>query len=309
MELEFIRWLREHVPRDARLPQGLGDDAGVLAIAGRGPLVVTSDLISDGVDFRLEHDDPRLIGRKSLAINLSDLGAMATVPQAAVVSIALPRTPPSMSQFELAVALYEGLIPLAKEYDVAIAGGDTNTHDGPLVISITAIGQATKRGPLTRGGGRVGDWLLVTGQLGGSITGHHLSFTPRVREALLLHERYELHAGMDVSDGLALDLARLAAESACGAVLMTDQLPISDATRSLAARHPSDATPVQHALGDGEDFELLLAAPPEAAQAMLRDQPVECGLTHIGELIDGEHLWQQVGPETRLPLEPSGWQH
>ena len=185
--------------------------------------------MSDGVDFRLAKDDPRLIGRKALAVNLSDLAAMASQPIAAVIAIALPRVGiGSLTPLDLAKQLYEGLLPLAAEFDVALAGGDTNTHDGPLVISITALGTLTDRGPLTRRGGQPGDKLLVTGSLGGSILRHHFNFTPRIREAILLHERYELHAGMDISDGLALDLSRLADESGCGAVIRTDQLPISD---------------------------------------------------------------------------------
>jgi len=132
---------------------------------------------------------------------------------------------------------------------------------------------------------------------GGSRGSHHLDFTPRVREALLLHQRYELHAGMDISDGLALDLSRMAAECGCGAVIDVDRLPLS--TGAL----------IRQALSDGEDFELLLAAPPDAADAMLRDQPVACAVTCIGELTAGEGLWQQTQDGQRQPLIPTGWQH
>ena len=303
MEAEFHRWLREHVPAHLSLPLGLGDDAAVLTRAVPQDLVVTTDLLSDGVDFRLERDDPRRIGRKALAVNLSDLAAMAARPLAGVVAIALPRGGGGgRSALELAIVLYEGLLPLAAEFGVAIAGGDTNTHDGPLVICVTAFGEVSGRGPLTRGGGRPGDKLLVTGSLGGSIAGRHFDFTPRVREALLLHDRYELHAGMDISDGLALDLSRLAAESGCGAVVHTDRVPISEAARRLP-----DA--LQHALGDGEDFELLLAASTDTADAIVRDQPLDCPITCVGELVTEPGLWQTMGDGQRMPLEPKGWQH
>jgi thiamine-monophosphate kinase len=312
METEFIGWLRAHLPPHPSLRLGLGDDAAVLSLRGSGDVVMTTDLVSDGVDFHVDTDDPRRIGRKALAVNLSDLAAMAARPLAAVVSIALPRSVPNQtSSLELAVALYEGLLPLAEEFDLAIAGGDTNTHDGPLVISITALGEVTGRGPLRRGGGRPGDWLLVTGELGGSILGHHFNFTPRVREALALHEQYQLHAGIDISDGLALDLSRLAAESGCGAVVDVDRLPISPAARQLAKRdnEEPDAGALRHALGDGEDFELLLAAPPEAAKAILRDRPVDCGVTCVGQLIADVGLWQQSAGGERQPLSPTGWLH
>ena len=316
MELEFIRWLREHVPSSSRAPLGLCDDAAVLSLAKRSDIVVTTDLLSDGVDFRLESDDPRRIGRKALAVNLSDLAAMAARPHSTLVSIALPRNPPGdVNPLELAIALYEGMLPLAEEFDIALAGGDTNTHDGPLVISVTAIGQVSKeRGPLTRHGGQPDDSLFVTGALGGSILGHHFDFTPRVREALFLHENYELHAGMDISDGLALDLARLAAENNCGAELCTERIPISPAARELAeAETPTPSgrfeVALQHALSDGEDFELLLAVPPDAAAAILRDRPLRCPITHIGTLTADQGLWLQTTDNQRRPLEPAGWTH
>lgn len=308
MEIEFIGWLRDRLPDHSCLRLGPGDDAAILALAGESSVVVTTDLLTEGVDFHLEKDDARRIGRKALAANLSDLAAMSARPLAAVVAVALPRDGGgSLSALELAVALYEGLLPLAAEFDLAIAGGDTNTYDGPLVISATLLGRVTERGPLTRSGGRPGDQLLVTGTLGGSILGHAFDFTPRVREALLLAERYELHAGMDLSDGLALDLSRLADASGCGAVLRTDEVPISAAARQLAG--DDQAAALRHALGDGEDFELLLAVPPEAAEALLGDRPLDCDLTCVGQLVEGSGLWQESGDGRREPLEAIGWLH
>jgi len=312
MELELLDWLREHVPPHPRAKLGLTDDAAVISLARRSDIVLTTDTVTDGVDFRVGTDDPRRIGRQALGVNLSDLAAMAAEPLAAVVSVALPRGGAGNREpLALAIALYEGILPLAAEFDVAIAGGDTNIFDGPLVVSVTALGQLTERGPLTRSGGRPGDWLLVTGALGGSLLGHMFDFTPRVREALLLHQRYELHAGIDISDGLALDASRLAAESGCGAVIVTEQVPISpDAYRLAEQQRAVDrhAAALRHALGDGQDFELLLAAAPDTAQAILRDQPLACPITHVGELVAAPGLWQQDSAGRR-PLEPSGWLH
>src|SRR3954463_1433833 len=127
MELEFIRWLREHVPDDPRAKLGLRDDAAVLSFGGKDA-IVTTDLLTDGVDFRLEVDDPKRIGRQALGANLSDLAAMAATPVAAFVSLALPGGDTARYQpLQLAIGLYEGLLPLAREFNVAIAGGDTNT--------------------------------------------------------------------------------------------------------------------------------------------------------------------------------------
>lgn len=304
METEFVAWLRDHLPAHPRLSLGIGDDAAVLRLAARAQCVITTDMLNDGVDFVWGTCDGRLVGRKSLAVNLSDLAAMAARPLAVVVSLALPQTDARAT----AVALYEGILPLAAEFDVAVAGGDTNVWDGPLAISITAIGETTERGPLTRNGARPGDAILVTGSFGGSLLGRHFVFTPRVREALALNASYRLHAGIDVSDGLSLDLSRLAQASGCGAVVDLGAVPIhEDAWRQAVA---DGATPGAHALGDGEDFELILAVPPDEADRLLAAQPLpQTRLTRIGWFTADPGLYQtQPNGQTR-PLVPRGFIH
>src|SRR6516162_1867929 len=122
MESDFLDWLRERLPPHPLLKLGIGDDAAVLATAGRSDIVLTTDLVADHVDFDLRTDDPRRVGHKVLAINLSDLAAMAARPLAAVVALNLPRH----GALKLATELYEGLLPLAERFHIAIAGGDTN---------------------------------------------------------------------------------------------------------------------------------------------------------------------------------------
>jgi thiamine-monophosphate kinase len=313
MELEFIQWLRAHAPDDPRAKLGLSDDAALLSFGDKTNIVVTTDLLTDGVDFELGKHEPKRVGRQALAANLSDLAAMAARPHSALISLALPRGGgANRGALELAIALYEGIEPLAVEYDVVIAGGDTNTYDGPLVLSVTAIGQITERGPLTRTGGKAGDWLLVTGALGGSILGHMLDFAPRVHEAMLLHERYELHAGIDISDGLALDASRLAKASRCGALLYTDRVPVSSAAIRLSELDRADdieASALRHALSDGQDFELLIAAGPQTAATILQERPLECAITQVGELVAEPGLWQHSMQGQRKPLEEIGWRH
>lgn len=308
MELELVRWLSENLPSHPLLRVGIGDDAAVLRWLAGDDLVVTTDAVTDEVDFILAETDPRLVGHKSLGVNLSDLAAMAAEPVAAVVSLVLPRKGcGGLDAKGLAMELYHGMLPLAEQFNVAIAGGDTNSWDGPLAISITAFGRVTERGPLLRSGAKPGDRLLVTGSLGGSILGRHLQVEPRVREALLLHERYELSAGMDISDGLALDASRLAAASGCGVALRLDQIPISADAVKLSAF--DRATPLEHALGDGEDFELLLTASPETAEQILRDQPLDVPVTLIGECVTQAGLWQVDANEHLMPLDESGYRH
>jgi len=305
MEREFITWLRGRLPPHPLLRLGPGDDAAVLQISDSTQCVVTVDLLADGVDFDLSQLDPRRAGRKTLAANLSDLAAMAARPLAGVVALCLPRK----GGMDLAVALYEGMLPLAEQYDLAVAGGDTNSWDGPLVVSITLLGEVTGRGPLRRDGAQPGDRIVVTGSFGGSILGRHLDFEPRVREAMKLHANYELHAGIDASDGLSLDLAHIIEESGCGAVVDTAAVPISNDARRLAENIADGPTPLEHALSDGEDFELILAVPPDEAQRMLVEQPLDVPLSEVGEFIAEPGLWQTDPSGNRSPLAPRGWEH
>ncbi len=314
MENEWITWLRQRLPPSDAVDIAIGDDASVLADGCSDSVsertvndrtVVTTDLLIDQVHFRLEEHSPGEIGRKSLAVNLSDLAAMAAVPRAAFVSIAVPRD----RDLDFVKRIYEGLLPLAEDYNVAIAGGDTNRHDGPLVISLTLLGRTTERGPLLRSGAKPGDQLLVTGLFGGSILGKHLRCEPRVREALLLHEQYELHAGLDCSDGLALDTSRICQESGCGAIIDLAALPVSEDAVRLAERSSDGITAIEHALGDGEDFELILAVPAEEATRLLAEQPLATPVTRIGEFVAERGLWQITEQGNRETLPESGYEH
>jgi thiamine-monophosphate kinase len=306
MEADFLRWLRDQLPSHPLLKLGIGDDAAILATAGRGDVVVTTDLIAEGVDFNLSVDSPRRIGHKALAINLSDLAAMAAQPLAAVIALNLPRH----GGARLAVEIYEGLLPLAERFHVAISGGDTNSWDGPLVVSVTALGEVTADGPLRRDGAQPGDRIVVTGQFGGSILGRHLDLEPRVGEALLLNQRYRLHAGIDCSDGLSLDLWRICQASRCGAIVDLSRVPIAPAAAKLAAQQNDDASALERALSDGEDFELILAVPADSAERMLACQPFEhVMLNDIGEFVTQPGLSQRNQNGEILPLRPVGYEH
>jgi thiamine-monophosphate kinase len=258
-------------------------------------------MLNDGIDFDLARVEARRVGRKALAVNLSDLAAMAARPLAIVAAVVLPRS----GGRELARQLFEGMLPLAERYQVAIAGGDTNSWDGPLAISITAIGEVTEHGPLLRSGARAGDRIVVTGRFGGSLLGHHFDFEPRIHEALRLKADYPLHAGIDVSDGLSRDLAHICEESRVGAIVDVESVPISPA----AFQMDDGRTPLEHALGDGEDFELVLAVPPEAARELIDSQPIGVQLTDIGEFTAELGLRQRDGAGVVRPLEPRGYEH
>lgn len=317
---------------------GPGDDAAVLDISGTAT-VVSTDTLTEGVDFLLKDVSPEIIGRKALAANLSDIAAMAARPTACVISVVLPHEAYYEGRLhtagELLDALCDGFQPLADAYHCPVVGGDTNTWNGGLVISVTVLGESLPRGetchgtpsggPLCRSGARAGDVILVTGVLGGSILEHQFSFKPRIEEALKLHRLFSLHAGMDISDGLLLDISRLVESSGCGAVLNYEAIPISaDAYRlteygkqmalGLEIPHPACAwitpqfalrTPLEHALGDGEDYELLLVAPAAEAERILRYEELGVPISKIGEICSAPGLWN-----TADELLPSlGWEH
>ncbi len=300
-EFAFIDWIRARTAPHPAVALGIGDDAALIRFDPPGESLVTVDMLMDGVDFRLSETDPRAVGRKALAVNLSDMAAMAGRPLASVVSVALPK----QHGRELAEGVYAGIESLAAQYNVALAGGDTNSWDGPLVLSVTLMGQPTGRGAVRRNGAQVGDWILVTGDFGGSIEGKHLSFEPRIDEALVLQQQVHLHSMIDVSDGLAADLYHILDESGVGAVLWADRIPTSEAAR----RGAGNQTALEHALGDGEDFELLFTVAPEDGRRLLSAAPFDTPLTHIGE-ITAEKGCRLLDAEGRSsPLERIGWVH
>ena len=311
-EFALIDWIRGRVSSHPRLSLGIGDDAAALRFPHPVDCLISTDMLMEGTDFLLSQSPvpspqslppatPFQVGRKALAVNLSDIAAMAGTPLAAVVSVALPRH----GGFELAQGVQEGLQSLADEFGVALAGGDTNTWDGPLVISVTILGEATGSGPVRRSGAKVGDWIMATGDFGGSIAGKHLDFTPRVREALALHQSVALHSLIDVSDGLAADLGHILDESGVGAILDAAAIPISPAARSTN----DGRTPLDHALGDGEDFELLFTVSPGDGRKLLASPLFSTPVSHVGEITADRGCRLKDTGGNLNPLPPRGWKH
>ena len=299
-ELDFVSWLRNQTTPKPWVTVGPGDDTAVLSWPINKPCLVTSDMLLDGSCFILAEAGAQRVGRKAMNVNLSDIAAMAGIPHAALVSLALPRN----GGKNLAQQLFNGIKQAADLFDTAIVGGDTNSWNGPLAISITLLGYPGPKGAILRSTAKPGDALLITGQLGGSILGKHLDFTPRIAQAQLLSQLTNLSSMIDLSDGLALDLHRLCAESKCGATLFADQIPIAE----TAFQMNDEKTPLEHALGDGEDFELLFSLPAIEAQQLLKDQPLQgLRITQIGEISKDGLFIQEKG--RKLPLEALGYIH
>jgi thiamine-monophosphate kinase len=300
-EFAFIDWIRSRTPANSRVPIGIGDDAALLHFGQAGDCLITVDMLMDGVDFYLHETEPSAVGNKALGVSLSDIAAMAGQPLAAVIALALPKE----GGRQLGERIHAGISALASEFHVAIVGGDTNSWDGPLVVCSTVLGAPTGRGPVRRAGAKPGDWIFVTGDLGGSLLGKHLAFRPRVDEAIALHQAVELHAMIDVSDGLAADLHHILEESGVGATIRAADLPISEA----AQRIDDLRTPIEHALSDGEDFELLFTVSPEDGSHLCVFPPRGVRLSHIGEITTERACLLIDADDKSTPLPPLGWVH
>lgn len=248
-ELDFINYIRERNTYSEDI-LGIGDDAAVLKLFDGQKAVFATDMILEGKHFSLTSDPLDLIGRKALAVNLSDIAAMGAKPLYALVSLGLPENMGMTG----AKQMWDGLQKLADEFRVQIIGGDTNSWTGGLAINVCVVGQSPKSGSITRSGAQVGDAIFVTGHLGGSLhSGHHLTFKPRVKEVARILEFAQPSSMIDITDGLARDLSHICKASGVGANLRSAHLPISE--RVSAKLSIQDR--LRAVLYDGEDFELL----------------------------------------------------
>ena len=283
---------------------GIGDDCAVLATTPGTQLIVTTDLLVEDVHFRRRYAEPADIGWKALAVNVSDIAAKGARSRWAVVALACPAAtiPDEIDAF------YEGMLSLGGELGVAIVGGDTSSSPVSWFVNITLVGEAT-RGVL-RSTARPGDVVAVTGSLGRSaaglavlerdhapagidaatlaeMTAAHLRPRPRAAEGRWLGAADGVTAMMDLSDGLAIDLPRLCAESGVGARVRVDAVPIAPGTRRVAAALERDA--LAWATGGGEDYELLVACAPDAFARLSEGLLKATGttLTRVGDLERG----------------------
>lgn len=301
-ERALIRAMARHAQNlpAAPLPVPFGDD--MAAVPADGPLLWTVDTVTDGVDFDAARHDMTAIGRKAMAVNLSDCAAMAAVPVAALCSLLLPE---STAQPD-ALALWKAADECGRAFGAPIVGGDVNSWPGRLAITITVAARPDgEHAPVLRRGARPGDRLAVTGRLGGSILGRHMTFEPRVRLARELNAGLRVHAMIDISDGLAVDLWHLLDASGCGAVIAEEELEqaVHDDARTLSQRTGRRSR--DHALGDGEDFELLVALDPADERAAID----RFGLLPLGWFVDqaGLRLRSRDGELEEVPR--LGWEH
>lgn len=282
----LIARLISKAPCDPAPAAGPGDDCAVVDHPGdpdRLQLLKTDALVCN-VHFAPDAV-PEEVGWKAVARVVSDFAAMGGRPERFLVTLALPPE----TELAWAEGLYAGIGTGLRAFGAVLAGGETARvpHGSAAVISVAATGSVARQNLVLRSTGRVGDVLMVSGRLGGSIAHKHLNFQPRLKEADWLVSNFKPTAMMDVSDGLAKDLPRLAEASGCGFELDFDALP------------KSEGCGVDQALGDGEDYELLMAVAPERVadlKAAWARQFPDLELSEIGRLVErGEGMTLQGG--------------
>jgi thiamine-monophosphate kinase len=302
-EFEFIDWIRTRGLPGARpglVKVGPGDDCAVLAAGDRkhDQLLKTDGLI-EGLHFD-SGASPLQVGYKALCRPLSDIAACGGRPVAAVVFAAIN----SKRSSQWAMALQKGLARAAEKFKCPVVGGDVSVTSGPTTIAASLLGTVAAGRALLRSSAQAGDTIFVTGELGGSILGRHLAFVPRIEEGCFLQSFSGIGAAMDISDGLARDLHHILRESGrLGCRINARAIPISKAARRL----PGDS--LKHALGDGEDYELLFTVREKRAAILESTWPFASKLTQIGKIeAAGSRVFLVSDGQARL-LRKRGWEH
>ena len=296
-EFEFIEWVRKQHRAGGAVKVGVGDDLAVVDWPAGDLLLVGVDQVLDGVHFDSAVHSPRAIGKKVMNRNLSDCAAMACLPAVAVATVALPKG----AGVGYAKELYLGMKEAGEKFGCVIVGGDTASWGGRLAVTVTILGRSDGIAPVTRGGARAGDHLYVTGKLGGTILGRHMTFEPRVAEARALASKFGVTAMIDLSDGLSRDLGHICRQSGVGAVVYGDRVPVHEDALRVGDGRPG----LEHALHDGEDHELLFTSPERIMPDALGRGPA---VSLIGEVVERPGVWLRTGEEQK-PLLPEGWEH
>jgi thiamine-monophosphate kinase len=325
-EFGLIARITAGLPQSSDIIVGVGDDAAVLDIGGDELIVATCDAQVEDIHFRLRHTTPHDVGRRALAVNLSDIAAMGGRPRFALISLLIPPT------LEVAVldGIYEGLREEAAQFDVALVGGNIARNAERLIIDITLLGTGMRNRLLRRDSAKPGEVVMVTGNLGSAAAGllvvedEQLAAkipseslvgvlaaqrvpTPRVAAGQWLAQ-HGVTTAIDVSDGLAADIAHICEASSVGVRIEAESLPIRPEVvtlATLAGREPQDL-----ALFGGEDYELVFTVPVDRADVLAQELFVATGVnvTAIGTICEGSAM--TLFRQGKLsPFHPTGWDH
>ncbi|MGE5197706.1 MAG: thiamine-phosphate kinase [Deltaproteobacteria bacterium] len=290
-EFGLIDRIKKNIKLDASVIKGTGDDCAVIEFNRHSYQLLTCDMIIEGVDFK-HGEDPYLVGRKALAVSLSDIAACAGLPRYALVSLGLPEA----ASVKTADEICRGILELAAEFKVNLVGGDVSRAK-QLTLDVSISGVVEKRQLVLRNGALPGDVIFATGSFGESILGKHLRFIPRIKEARFLVKNFKVNSMIDVSDGLAQDLGHILDESGVGAEIHEDLIP----------RYRKSTT-LEEALYDGEDFELLFTLEANQAKKLLAKKS---GIfSPIGRITGEKHKLRLVDRKCREKIiKPKGYKH
>ncbi|MCY7346233.1 MAG: thiamine-phosphate kinase [Pyrinomonadaceae bacterium] len=319
-EFEFIENLRTRYS----LPK-IGDDCAVLPKDSKTDLVMTTDLLVEDIDFKLEWSKPEFIGHKALAVSLSDVAAMGAKPVWSLLSIGIPE---AVWKTDFVERFYAGWFALAKKFNVELVGGDVSRTPDKIVIDSIVAGEVKKGKAILRSGAGVGDLIFVTGELGGAAGGlkllkdgsqynsdekiwrKHLFLKqlqpfPQVSDGRYLRENNFATAMIDLSDGLSSDLSHLCRASKVGAKIFADKIPFDKKLKPIAESFDDK---IDFALHGGEDYELLFTVNPKK-YFQAENEFKKCKFSHIGEITANGEIIELISGEKSQILQPKGFRH
>jgi thiamine-monophosphate kinase len=303
----------------------IGDDCAVLPKNSKTDLVVTTDLLVEDIDFRLDWAKPEFIGHKALAVSLSDIAAMGAKPVWSMISIGIPE---KIWNTDFIERFYDGYLRLAKKFDIELVGGDVSRTPDKVVIDSIAAGEVKKGKAILRSGAKIGDLIFVTGELGGAAGGlkllendvryhssekiwrkhlllRQLQPFPRVSDGEYLRKNNLATSMIDLSDGLSSDLAHICRTSKVGAKIFADKIPFDKKIKPLAESFDQK---IDFALHGGEDFELLFTANPKKYFKAEKEFKTR-GFLHIGEITANSVIIELVSNNKTVILQPKGFRH
>ncbi len=293
-EFGFIDKLKEMLKANSSVVCSIGDDAAVIKYSRDEYFLFASDMLVENVHFKIsgQKDIFAKIGHKALACNISDIASMGGVPKYAVISLGLS---PDLD-YKKALEFFSGAQKLARKFGISIVGGDLSRSE-KVIVDVSLIGFVKKKNLTLRSGAHSGDIIFVTGPLGGSSSGKHLMFTPRLKVAQYIIKKYKINSMIDISDGLAGDLWQIIKASEKGAMLFKELLPITPGLRNIKA-----------ALYEGEDFELLFTVSVKMAERITKDKKLK--VYAIGEILENRKIFDLVNKKgRRRKLKPGGYEH
>ena len=290
-EFGLIKRFQDKIKTDASVVKGSGDDCAVLKLDNNSYQLFTTDMIIEGVDFK-KTDNFDLVGRKALAISISDIAACGGIPNHAVVALGLPRNM-RINQID---SLARGLFDLARKFKINIVGGDISASN-KLIVDVSMLGKVEKNKLCLRSGAKVGDIIMVTGNFGGSIKGKHLKFAPRLLEARFLVDNFKINSMIDVSDGLIQDLGHILEQSCTGAVLYESLIPLSKQEKRI-----------ENAICSGEEFELLFTVSRDHASKIIKKNKYSFKV--IGEIMPKSFGLRIINTQNKYSkLKFQGYKH